>query len=200
MQFTVDARLLNRELAREMKERKIVSPPSWTPFVKTGMHKQRVPAARDWWFHRAAAVLRAVAVKGPIGTSKLAVKFGGRMNRGVKPDIFQPAGTNVLRKCLQQLEKAKLVKQAVHAGHKGRVLTKEGTSFLKDAMGRVEKMAPKVEKKAPAPKAPAKAPETPKEAPPKQKEEKPAEKPAPKETAKKEETPTKKEAPKEDAK
>src|SRR3989338_11059721 len=35
----VDPRALNRELARELKERKITTPPAWAPFVKTGSHK-----------------------------------------------------------------------------------------------------------------------------------------------------------------
>ena len=138
MRFTTDPRVLNRELARELKERKIVSAPDWAAYVRTGNHNERVPTEMDWWSHRAAAVLRAVAVKGPIGTSKLAVKFGGRKNRGVRPDKFKKASTNILRKCLQQLEKGGLLKQEERAGHKGRVLTKEGNQFIKDAMKRCE--------------------------------------------------------------
>jgi small subunit ribosomal protein S19e len=138
MQFTVNPRDLNRELARELKERKLVTPPAWAPFVKTGSHTERVPQSHDWWYHRAAAVLRAVATKGPIGTAKLAVKFGGRVNRGVAPDQFREAGTNILRKCLQQLEKSKLLKQVEYDGHKGRVVTKEGHLLLKGAMARCD--------------------------------------------------------------
>lgn len=134
--YNVNPRDLNRELARELKERKLVTPPAWAPFVKTGSHKERVPSQPDWWYNRAAAVLRVVDIKGPIGTAKLAVKFGGRKNRGVAPDQFREAGTNVLRKCLQQLEKSKLVKQVDFDGHKGRVLTKDGAALLKGAMQR----------------------------------------------------------------
>jgi small subunit ribosomal protein S19e len=165
MQYNVNPRDLNRELARELKERKLVTPPAWAPFAKTGSHRERVPQSQDWWYHRAAAVLRAVDVKGPIGTAKLAVKFGGRKNRGVAPDQFREAGTNVLRKCLQQLEKSKLVKQVDVQGHKGRALTKDGAAFLKGAMSRCsteEKQhavheKPMKERAAPAA-APARAP------------------------------------------
>ena len=136
MLINVNPRDLNRELARELKERKLVTPPAWAPFVKTGSHRERVPSSQDWWYHRAASILRTVHVKGPIGTAKLAVKYGGRKNRGVAPDQFREAGTNVIRKCLQQLEKAKLLKQAEHDGHKGRILRKEGMALLKGAMSR----------------------------------------------------------------
>jgi small subunit ribosomal protein S19e len=136
MIYNVNPRDLNRELARELKERKLVTPPSWAPFSKTGSHRERVPQSPDWWYHRAASILRAVDVKGPIGTAKLAVKYGGRKNRGVAPDQFREAGTNVIRKCLQQLEKSKLIKQVDFDGHKGRVLTKDGAALLKGAMGR----------------------------------------------------------------
>ncbi len=137
MRLTTDSRVLNRELARELQERKILTPPGWAPFVKTGSHRERSPQERDWWYHRGAAILRSVALKGPVGTGKLAVKFGGRKNRGVKPDAFRTAGTNTIRKILQQLERAGLVKQAVCAGHKGRVLTREGTVLLKNVQKRV---------------------------------------------------------------
>jgi len=138
MQFTTDPRTLNRELARELKERKFLTPPTWAAFAKTGSHRERPPTDHDWWYHRGAAILRTVAVKGPVGTGKLAVRFGGRKNRGVKPDAFREAGTNAIRKILQQLEKAGLLKQVTHAGHKGRILTKNGTMLMKQAQERAK--------------------------------------------------------------
>jgi small subunit ribosomal protein S19e len=175
MQFNVNPRDLNRELARELKERKLVTPPAWAPFVKTGSHVERVPQSHDWWYHRAASVLRTVAVKGPIGTAKLAVKYGGRKNRGVAPDQFREAGTNILRKCLQQMEKSRLLKQVDYQGHKGRVITKEGMALLKGAISRCSteekthtfREKPVKERAAPAgaPAAqPQRAPKQPKEA------------------------------------
>ncbi len=140
MRFDVHPFSLNRELARELKEKKLVIAPDWAPFVKSGSHRERVPQDPDWFYHRAAAVLRAVAVKGPIGTSKLQVRFGGRKNRGVKPDRFKVASSNILRKCLQQLEKAGLVGQVEHAGHKGRALTKKGNDFINDAIKRAKEV------------------------------------------------------------
>jgi small subunit ribosomal protein S19e len=138
MQFDVNPAALNRELAKELKERKIVSAPAWAPFVKTGPHRQQAPHDPEWWYARSASVLRAVATKGPIGSSKLSVIYGGRKNRGVAPDKFVRSGTNALRKILQQLERAGVVAQVERAGHKGRALTKKGTDLLKGAIARAK--------------------------------------------------------------
>jgi small subunit ribosomal protein S19e len=139
MRYDVDPRAFNRELARELKERKLVTPPDWAPFVKTGSHVERVPQEPDWWYQRAASIMRTVSLKGPIGTAKMAVLYGGRKNRGVAPDKFREAGTNIIRKCLQQLERSRLLKQVTIKSHRGRVITKEGAAILKAAAGRVSK-------------------------------------------------------------
>lgn len=116
--------------ASELKKNKVVSPPEWSTFVKTGHHKQRLPDSLDWWYFRSAAILRSVAKLGPIGTEKLRTKYGGRKNRGHKPERFYKASGSIIREILQQLEKAQLIKQADIGVHKGRVLTPKGVSFL----------------------------------------------------------------------
>ncbi len=122
-------------LAAELKRQNVVVPPDWAAFVKTGHHRERTPVDENWWYTRAASVLRTVYVRGPIGTEKLRVRYGGRKNRGVAPDRFYAAGGNHLRKILQQLEAAKLVEQAVKAGHKGRVITPLGRKLLHAVAG-----------------------------------------------------------------
>jgi small subunit ribosomal protein S19e len=87
----------------------------------------------DWWHVRAAAVLRSVGRLGPVGVSKLRGKYGGKKNRGHKPNQFQKGSGNIIRKVLQQLEAAKLIKQTKVGVHKGRVLTPEGHSLLDKA-------------------------------------------------------------------
>ncbi len=117
-------------LADELKNIKEISAPEWAAFCKTGNHKQRPPVADDWWQTRAASVLRVVAIKGPIGVSKLRTKYGGRKNRGVKPEAQRKASGNIIRKVLQQLEAAKLVKQVEQGAHKGRAITAEGKALI----------------------------------------------------------------------
>jgi len=125
--------------AERLKGIEHIQPPVWASFVKTGVHKERAPTQDDWWFIRSAAILRKVALQGPIGTSKLRVHFGGRKNRGHKPDAFRKGSGSVIRNALQQLEAAGLVKQVDVHGHKGRIVTAQGESLLDSCVIEVNK-------------------------------------------------------------
>lgn len=116
--------------AKELKKLNELKPPFWADFVKTGMSRERTPVNPDWWYVRAASVLRKTFVFGPIGVSKLRVDYGGRKNRGVAGEHTFKGSGNILRKVFQQLEKAGLVKQAKKGNHKGRIATPKGVSFL----------------------------------------------------------------------
>ncbi|MFH1399906.1 MAG: 30S ribosomal protein S19e [Nanoarchaeota archaeon] len=107
-----------------------IQPPEWAAYVKTGTHKDRPPENPDWWYVRAASVLRRVNDTGPIGVAKLRVKYGGRKNRGVKPERFAKGSANIIRTILQQLEEKQLVKQETKGVHKGRVITQKGKKIL----------------------------------------------------------------------
>ena len=128
--LTVNPNNLINRVAEELKKQKIVEPLEWSKFVKTGPHKDRLPDHEDWWYYRSAAILRSIAKLGPVGTQKLRTKYGGKKDRGNKPERFKRASGSIIRKILQQLEKAELVKQAEKGNHKGRVLSPKGTSFL----------------------------------------------------------------------
>jgi len=128
--LAVNANELIDQAAGQLKKEKLVQPTEWSQFVKTGHHKQRLPDSEDWWYHRSAAILRSVAKLGPVGTSKLRTKFGGKKNRGHKPERFYRASGSIIRNILQQLEKSELIKQEAKGVHKGRILTPKGVSFL----------------------------------------------------------------------
>ncbi len=130
MILQVNAQELITRASAELKKQKLVQPPEWAKFVKTGREKSRMPDNPEWWYMRSAAVLRSVAKLGPIGTEKLRRKFGGRKDRGHQPDRFFKAGGSIIREILQQLEKSGLIAQAAKGVHKGRILTPKGTSFL----------------------------------------------------------------------
>ena len=160
--YDVNVNDLLKEVAGELKNVPDIKPPSWAAFVKTGMHKERPPKDEDWWYMRSAAVLRKVRVLGPVGTEKLRTKFGGKKNRGHQPEKTFKGSGNIIRKVLQQLEKAELIKKVEKGAHKGRIITPKGVSLM-------DKVAVKLYKEAKASKKPAPKPE-----------QKPAEKPAPK--------------------
>ena len=104
-----------------------IKPPSWAPFVKTGAHAERPPDNPDWWFIRCASLLRKVYVKGPIGIEHLRSEYGGRKDRGTVPEHARKAGGAIIRKALQQLEAAGLIKTLEG---KGRIVTPKGRSLL----------------------------------------------------------------------
>jgi small subunit ribosomal protein S19e len=126
----VDANELIEKVAEELKKNESIKPPEWSDFVKTGRHKERTPLRKDWWYIRAAAVLRTTYRNSPIGVAKLRVKYGGKKRRGHKPSKFYIGSGNIIRKILQQLEKAGFLKQIEKAQHKGRTITPQGKSFL----------------------------------------------------------------------
>jgi small subunit ribosomal protein S19e len=100
--------------------------PEFTEWIKTGAHRERVPQRTDWWYLRTASILYRVYRDGPVGTERLRTYYGGRKNRGVKPEKFVKASGKIIRTCLQALEKEKLIKKA----KKGRIISKEGEKYL----------------------------------------------------------------------
>lgn len=138
------------ETALELKKIDVIKAPEWSIFVKTGTSKQRPPVENDWWYTRAASVLIKTMRKGPIGVSKLRVVYGSKKRRGHKPPEFRLSSGNILRKIIQQLEKAELVKQAEVSGHKGRVIAPKGVSLVNSA---AKNAAKKIKKEMPAQKA-----------------------------------------------
>ncbi len=124
----VPADRLIKRLAAYLKENvPEVKPPSWHLFVKTGCFKERPPSDPDWWYVRAASILRKMYKAGePVGLSELRVVYGGRQRRGVRPPHFRRAGGSIIRKILQQLEQAQLVRRT----RKGRVLTPQAVAII----------------------------------------------------------------------
>ncbi len=146
--YDIDPQKLIKATAEKLKKLENIKEPEWAKFVKTGHSKERPPIEKDWWYIRAAAILRKVYIRGPIGVSKLRVLFGSKKNRGFKPEKFFKAAGNHIRKILQQLEKEGLVTKKEDDVHKGRVITPKGKSFLDKIATELQKEAPKKEAKA----------------------------------------------------
>jgi small subunit ribosomal protein S19e len=158
--YQANTQELIEKTAVELKNSGRIRPPEWASYVKTGSDRERPPANEDWWYMRSAAVLRKVAVIGPIGVSKLRTIFGSRVNRGHKKEKHRRTGGNILRKILQQLEAAQYVKMQKKGVHKGRILAPAGQQLL-------DKTALTIQKNKPAPKVEVKPvvkePEAPKQ-------------------------------------
>ena len=126
--YDVPASLLIERLAKYLKDNvEAVKPPSWAPYVKTGVCKERAPDNPDWWYIRCASILRKIYLKGPIGVQRLRSEYGDRKDRGVRPEHTMKGSGAIIRNALQQLEAAGLVKTI---DKEGRAITPKGQKIL----------------------------------------------------------------------
>ena len=146
---------LVEKTAEEMKKLSNIKAPQWAPIVKTGMHKERPPVRNDWWYTRAASILKKVYALGPIGVSKLRSHYGGKKNRGYKPERFYKGSGSIVRKIIQQLEKEGFVKTDLKSQHKGRLITAKGKKFLDDAASKIAIAKPRIKEAKKEEKEPA---------------------------------------------
>ena len=116
-------------LAEQMKSTAGVEQPDWARFVKTGSHAERPPTSSDWWFTRAASLLRKLYLHGPVGLGDLERAYGGSKALHYYPKHHRDAGGSSIRRILKQLEQAELVSKTP----KGRVLTSKGRALLDKA-------------------------------------------------------------------
>ncbi len=124
--YDIPAALLIPRVAEELKKRKEIQPPAWAAFAKAGVHQQMPPEDPDFWYTRAASVLRRLYVDGPVGVQRMRTAYGGKRDRGSSPFQFRKGGGSTLRKILQQLEAAGFVSK----DKQGRNLSVEGRKFL----------------------------------------------------------------------
>lgn len=136
--FDVEPRRLIEEAAAKLEEMKIEGP-AWVGTVKNGPHNERLPQQKNFFFIRAASILRQAYSHGPVGVSKLRTHYGGRKKRGVKPDEHRRAGGSLIRKTMQLLEKAELLAKNKKKGKPGRVITAKGMKLLDAAALAVSK-------------------------------------------------------------
>lgn len=140
--FDVPADVLIENVAEEFKSNDKINPPAWSNFVKTGVHKERKPENLDWWFIRCAALLRRVYIDGPVGVISLRTFYGGKKDRGVRPEKFRKSSGAIIRGALHQLEDAGYVEKV----EGGRIVTPAGRSYLDKKSGEIIKGIPGLEK------------------------------------------------------
>ena len=124
--YDIPADMLIRQVAEELKKNSQIQPPDWAAFAKTGVHKEMPPENNDWWYVRAASVLRRIYTDGPVGIERMRSIYGGKRNRGPAPSQFRKGSGAIIRTIFQQLEAAGYVSH----GKEGRTVTAAGRSFL----------------------------------------------------------------------
>lgn len=133
----VPAQIMIAEIAKDLKNNKNIKMPEFAKFVKTGCSRENAPQDKDWWYLRMASILRKVAINNKTTVNSLRTYYGGKKNRGVKPEEFRRAGGKIIRVCLQDLEKNGFVEKSVEK--KGRIITPKGQKYL-------DKMATEISK------------------------------------------------------
>ena len=116
-------------LAVQVKGLPGMEEPDWARWVKTGSHAERPPTNSEWWFTRAASLMRKLYLHGPVGLTDLERAYGGSKALHYYPKHHRDAGGSNIRKILKQLEQAELVAKTP----KGRVLSPKGRAMLDKA-------------------------------------------------------------------
>ncbi len=127
----------NLKLASALKSIPEFKEPEWAKFVKSSPSKERPIEDVDFWYKRAASILRQIYKKGIVGVNRLRTRYGSKKNRGMKPERFMKAGGKIIRTILQQADKAgftETIKEIKGTKEKrpGRKLTEKGKSFLEN--------------------------------------------------------------------
>ena len=116
-------------LAEALKGLEEFEAPEWAIFVKSGVSRERPPIDDDFWYTRAASILRQLYIKGIVGVGKLRTRYGSRQDRGGRKSKFKKSGGKIIRVILQQAEAAGLVEKVLRMQH-GRRLTAKGRELL----------------------------------------------------------------------
>jgi small subunit ribosomal protein S19e len=126
---TIQPGKYNALLAEALKKSPEFKAPEWVGFVKTSASNKRPSTEKDFWHKRAASILRQIYIKGIVGVERLRTRYGGRKERGAKPEEFRKGGGKIIRIILQQAEAAGFVEK-VKDKKSGRKLTEKGKEFL----------------------------------------------------------------------
>ena len=140
--FDVPAGRLIEQVAAELKGK--IKKPEFTEYVKTGAHRERAPYNPDWFYVRSASILYRLYRQGALGTGALRNYYGGRKNRGVRPERKRKASGKIIRTALQLLEKEGLVRKE----KKGRSASAKGEKLLYAKAKELEKIVAEEVKKA----------------------------------------------------
>ena len=133
--YDLNAQEYNLKLAEALKNVPEFEQPEWSFFVKSSPSKERPIDDEDFWYKRAASILRQVYLRGFVGVNRLRTKYGSKKNRGYAPEKFMKAGKKIIRVILQQSDRVGFTEifipaKGVKSQKPGRRLTEKGKEFL----------------------------------------------------------------------
>jgi len=133
--YEINSHEYNLKLAEALKKVHEFKVPEWVTFVKSSPSKARPIDDDNFWYRRAASILKHIYKNKIVGVNRLRTRYGSRKNRGMKPERFMKAGGKIIRKILQQSDEAGFTRIAeqvkgVRSKKPGRELTQKGKEFL----------------------------------------------------------------------
>jgi small subunit ribosomal protein S19e len=134
--FDVPPKDLIDAVAKKLQNDNTIIIPQANIFSRTGVNKENPPMEKNWWYTRCASILRKIYINNVEGIEHLRAEYGGKRDRGSKPYTAKSGSGSIVRRALQQLEKAGYVTKIKG---KGRVLTPKGKSFLDNTSHEVMK-------------------------------------------------------------
>ncbi len=131
--------MLIKRLAAYLKDNvQQMKPAPWSLYAKTGARKDSPPQDPNWWYVRAASLLRKIYLNDSVGVERLRMAYSYRAPVGKKaraPRTRKSAGAPI-RSILHQLEQAGLVAKVPG---KGRTLTPQGRGLLDRTAAQIAK-------------------------------------------------------------
>ncbi len=134
--YDVPPKELINAVAKKLQNEETIIIPEANLYSRTGINKENPPTEKDWWYTRCASILRKIYISDVIGIERLRAEYGGKRDKGSKPYKASRGSGSIVRRAVQQLEKAGYVSRIKG---KGRVLTPKGRSFLDNASYEVMK-------------------------------------------------------------
>ncbi|UCF50499.1 MAG: 30S ribosomal protein S19e [Thermoplasmatales archaeon] len=134
--YDVPPKELINAVAKKLQNEESIIIPEANLYSRTGISKENPPTEKDWWYTRCASILRKIYVTDVIGIERLRAEYGGKRDKGSKPYKASRGSGSIVRRAVQQLEKAGYV---TRIKGKGRVLTPKGRSFLDNTSNEVMK-------------------------------------------------------------
>lgn len=143
--ISINPQKFNLSLAEALKDIDEFQAPEWSLFVKTSVHKMRPSNDIDFWYKRAASILKQFYTRDSVGVSRLRSRYGGKKNRGKRPSEFRKGSGKIIRLILQQAESAGLLEKT--DGEKSaRKLSAKGRALLESAAESANKVSKEVKK------------------------------------------------------
>jgi small subunit ribosomal protein S19e len=122
-------------LASHLKKSGKLELPEWHDIVKTSIAKELSPLSADWYYVRAASLLRRVYLRGGIGVGAFSKVYGCSNRLRHSRPCFSRGARGLVRHILKQLETEEFI--AKKESEKGRFVTSKGRKELDTLAGQL---------------------------------------------------------------